>query len=198
MSRVKKRRVALNASFRLLSDVSKVHSDARAVTKQTWFRVMRVLRPSLKDDVLDVMFGAIDVEEHGEVDCRAFMNLCALISVKFRMHPDLPGWPRLNSWRRTGRVVFNYSVFVSDERIIISDVCVGLLVVLSGVQMYQEARLSHTDTEHDTLAHLWHGIGAVTLALFCLEGTARAVCFGLARFVERARAGTAVVDVTWH
>ena len=181
MSRVKKRRVALNAAFKLLALRSRRHSDAKAVAKDTWFRVMRHLRKSLNDEVLEVMFAAVDTEGHGEVDVRAFMNLCALISVKFRMHPDIPGWPRLNAWRRTGRIMFNYSVYLANERIVVADLCVGLLVILSGCQMYEESQLAHESTPHPGLAHAWHATGVVTLILFLAEGASRAVCFGLKR-----------------
>ena len=181
MSRIKKRRVALNATFKLLALTSARHSDAHAVSRDVWFRVMRKLRPNLTDDVLDVMFSAVDTEGEGEVNIRSFMNLCALITVKFKMHPDIAGWPRLNAWRRAGRVYFNYSVWVMQERVVMSDMAVGALVCLSAVQMYKEAELQHSMDPDTSLANTWHAIGVVTLLLFIAEGVLRALCFGLKR-----------------
>ena len=184
MARIKLRRTALNAAFKLLAVPSTRRADVLAVPKAVWFRVMRRLRPKLKGVVLDVMFSAVDTRGDDEVPVRPFMNLCALINVTFKMHPDIEGWPRLNVWRRMGRVFFNYSVWVAGERLIVSDIAIGLLVTLSAVQMYKETELSHEAHPDAAQGDMWHAIGVVTLLLFIAEGALRALCFGVKRCVQ--------------
>jgi hypothetical protein len=180
----------------------------RCISLETWISLCEYLRPKWTSVESALVFNTIDIEHIGYVDLGDFYQLCSLISVKLeKMKPSaaaailqcfIPSLKRhtVRRWQLRMREYLLYEkIFFGKYPVVISELVVGLLIMLSVVQAIQVNDIELAFSVNKS----WRIVGFVLLCIFSLEVVAKLFAFGRREFFSRpfCRLDLGIVVVGW-